>query len=105
MFADVKYAMVTRASSKLEEVNAGSFDFWGISIGEILTVLKEKALEAGREHRAELEQAAKSAVDDVVALDIPFIPPGVETKLDEATRAAGYAAIVTMLDAIFGQAA
>lgn len=102
MFAEIKSQMVGNVASRLEAVDAGKTEFWGISIGEIIKVLIDKALELGREYRAEIEQAGKSAVDAAVALDLPFIPPFLEIPLDEATRSAGYAAIDSVLDAILG---
>lgn len=104
MFAEIKQEMVNRAASKLEAVNAGALEFWGVSIGEIGHVLIDKALELGREYRGEIEQGAKGAVDAAVALDLPFVPAVVEAPLDEVVRASGYAAIDALLNAILGPA-
>jgi hypothetical protein len=103
MFAEIKQQAVTKAASRLEEADAGQLEFWGISISEIIKVALEKALELGREYRDEIEQGSKSAIDAVVALDLPFVPAVIEATLDEATRAAGYAAIVAILDAVLGK--
>lgn len=77
---------------------------WGFSLKEILGVLMREALELGNEYRVEIRQAARGAVDTVVAFDMPIIPDGVENTLDEATRASGYAAIDAVLNAILGVA-
>ena len=51
-----------------------AMQLWGLSLGEILKNVIDKGLELGREHRADIEQAAKIAVDALVALDLPYIP-------------------------------
>lgn len=73
---------------------------WGYSLQEILRLVMAKALDLGREYRSDIEQAAKIAVDALVALDLPYIPDSVEGTIDEATRELGYSAITTVLDAI-----
>ena len=77
-----------------------AMDMWGISIPGILQVLIEKAKEMGREYRPQLEEAARGAVDMLVALDLPWVPESIEGVIDEATRQAGYKAITAILDAI-----
>ncbi len=74
---------------------------WGLSIKEILAKVLEKAIELGRELRPEIEQAAKLAVDALVARDIPGVPDTVEQWIDDATRKLGYEAIESVLNAIF----
>jgi hypothetical protein len=78
---------------------------WGRSVSEILQLVCEKALELGRECRPEIEEAARKAVDLVVALDLPFVPEGLELVIDEATRNLGYTAITSILDAILAEPA
>lgn len=73
---------------------------WGVSIKEILAKVGQKALELGREYRDEIEQAAKAAIDAVVAWDLPGIPPVVEQYLDDQTRVLGYKAVEAVLAAI-----
>lgn len=77
--------------------------YWGISITEIIKVVMRKALELGQEHRTDIENAARAAVDAVVELDLPYIPDGVEDTIDSVTRSTGYAAITAVLDAVLGQ--
>jgi hypothetical protein len=77
---------------------------WGFTLREILQVLMDEAIELGGKHREDIQQAARSAVDTVVNFDLPLIPEGVENTLDEATRAARYAAIDAVLNAILGPA-
>jgi hypothetical protein len=82
-----------------------SLVIWGYSLQEILKLVMSKALDLGREYRSDIEQAAKSAVDRLVALDLPYIPDSVEGVIDEATRNRGYAAIEKVLDAILAEQA
>jgi hypothetical protein len=70
------------------------------SIKAIIDVVMAKALELGREYRDEIEDAAKAAVDRVVAMDLPGVPAGVETVIDDLTRDAAYRAISAVLDAL-----
>ena len=76
---------------------------WGYSVSEILKLVVDKALDLGREHRADIEQAAKIAVDSLVALDLPYISDSIEGVIDEATRNLGYAAIESVLNAILAE--
>jgi hypothetical protein len=73
---------------------------WGYSVAEILKLVVDKALGLGREYRPEIEAAAKSAVDSVVAMNLPLIPDDIEGTIDEATRNLGYLAIEKVLDAV-----
>jgi hypothetical protein len=77
-------------------------EIWGLSITGIIKLVLDKALELGKEYRAQIEAAARIAVDAVVAFDLPWIPPSIENTLDEATRQAGYAAITAVLNAVLG---
>lgn len=79
---------------------AGALQIWGASLKEILERVLEKALELGIEYRDDIEQAAKRAVDSLIAMDLPGIPPTTEAWIDEAARAVAYRAIESMLDAI-----
>lgn len=79
---------------------AGALQIWGASLKEILERVLEKALELGREFRDDIEKAAKSAVDSLIAQDLPGIPPTTEAWIDEAARAVAYRAIESLLDAI-----
>ena len=74
---------------------------WGFSIREILKKLLDKAIELGRTHREEIEQAARQAVDAVVEFDIPGLPVFIEGPLDATVRDLGYQAIKSVLDAVF----
>jgi hypothetical protein len=103
MLAELTLKMKDAAGAAKVPANPTAAGVWGFSLSEILQVLLREALELGRECRDDIEQAAKSAVDAVVAFDLPLIPVGVENTLDEATRSAGYAAIVSVLDAILGK--
>jgi hypothetical protein len=76
---------------------------WGYSLQEILRLVMAKALDIGREYRKDIEQAAKIAVDALVALDLPYIPDTVEGTIDEATRTLGYQAIESILNAILAE--
>ena len=76
---------------------------WGVSIKEVLQKVLEKALELGRQYRPDIEAAAKSAVDAIVAMDLPGVPDSVEKFIDEATRQLGYQAIESVLNAIFAE--
>ena len=76
---------------------------WGYSVSEILKLVMSKALDLGREHRSDIEQAAKIAIDHLVALDLPYIPDSVEGTIDEATKSLGYAAIESILNAILAE--
>ena len=105
MYAELVGQMKTAASSRVEHFGLVTTEvFWGFSVAEILKVVLDKAVELGREYRGEIENAAKAAIDAVVELDLPYIPDGVEDTIDSATRAAGYAAVVAVLDAILGPA-
>jgi hypothetical protein len=76
---------------------------WGVSIKEVLQKVLEKAIELGREYRPDIEAAAKSAVDAIVAMDLPGVPDLAEQFIDEATRKLGYMAIESVLNAIFAE--
>lgn len=102
MYAALSLKMKTAAEGARIPTNPTASIVWGFSLAEILKVLLDEALELGRDYREDLEQAAKSAVDAVVAFDLPVIPDGVENTLDAVTRAAGYAAIDAVLNAILG---
>ena len=105
MYAALLGQMKGAAASRLEHAGEVSVaGFWGLSVTEIIKVVLDKALDLGREYRGEIENAAKAAVDAVVELDLPFIPEGIEATIDSATRAAGYAAVVAVLDAVLGPA-
>ncbi|MHB8953553.1 MAG: hypothetical protein ACYC4U_11335 [Pirellulaceae bacterium] len=80
-----------------------ALEIWGVSLGEILKKVIAKAQQLGREHRHEIDQAAKSAIDALVAMDLPYIPPTVEGIIDEATRRLGYQAVEKVLDAILAE--
>jgi hypothetical protein len=95
--------MKSAASSAVFPVGAMPLQIWGVSLSEILKLVMEKALELGREYRQEIEQAAKSAVDALVAFDLPGIPAGIEKVIDEATRTLGYQAIEKVLDALLAE--
>lgn len=103
MLTELTLKMKDAAGAAELPANPTAAIVWGYSIGEIIKVLIDAALELGREYRDDLEQAACSAVDAVVAFDLPLIPAGIENTLDEATRAVGYAAIRSMLDALLGK--
>lgn len=75
---------------------------WGVSIKEVLQKVLEKAIELGRDYRDDIEAAAKSAVDAIVAMDLPGVPEMAEKFIDEATRQLGYQAIEAVLDAVLG---
>lgn len=75
---------------------------WGVSIKEVLQKVLEKAIELGRDYRDDIESAAKSAVDAIVAMDLPGVPELAEKLIDEATRKLGYQAIEAVLDAVLG---
>ena len=80
-----------------------AMDIWGYSIPTILKMVIDKARELGREYRPQIEDASKAAVDDLVALDLPWIPDSIEGVIDDATRSLGYAAIKYTLDAILAE--
>jgi hypothetical protein len=80
-----------------------AMQLWGLSLGEIIKKVIAKALYLGRAHRDDIAQAAKIAVDALVALDLPYIPDGIEGTIDEATRTMGYQAIEKVLDAILAE--
>jgi hypothetical protein len=77
---------------------------WGFTLREILQVLMDEAINLGQQYREDIQQAARAAVDTVINFDLPLIPEGVENVLDETTRAAGYAAIDSVLNALLGPA-
>ncbi len=104
MLSELTLKMKTAAGAAPLPAGPTASIVWGFSLAEIIKVLLDQALELGREYRDELEQAAKSAIDAVVAFDLPWIPAGVENTLDEVTRSAGYAAITAVLNAILGPA-
>ena len=80
--------------------NPTAMEIWGVNIPAILQMLIEKAKELGTEYRPQLTAAARSAVDALVALDLPWIPENVEGFIDEKTRQFGYRAIEAILDAL-----
>ena len=80
--------------------NPTAMEIWGVNIPAILQMLIEKAKELGTEYRPQLTAAARSAVDALVALDLPWIPESVEGTIDEVTRELGYTAIEAILDAL-----
>jgi hypothetical protein len=89
-------------TSKPSELAVGSVS--SLSLAAVIKWAVDAALRLGEQYRHEIDQACKSAVDRLVAMDIPGIPSQVENPIDEATRAAGYAAITAVLDAVLGPA-
>lgn len=79
---------------------AQGFQVWGASVSEIIAAVLEKARELGVQYRDEIEQAAKNAVDALVALDIPGVPAVIEEFVDATAKELGYQAIEAVLDAI-----
>lgn len=104
MLSDLTLKMKTAAGSAHLPTSPTASVVWGITLAEVLKVLVDQAVVLGRAYRDELDQAAKSAVDAVIAFDLPLLPDTIENTLDDATRAAGYAAIDAVLDAILGPA-
>lgn len=104
MFAALTMKMKGAAANVKLPDNPTAGIVWGFSLKEIIEVLMKEALELGQEYREDIQQAARAAVDAVVEFDLPLIPENIENTLDEATRAAGYAAIDAVLNAILGPA-
>ncbi len=77
---------------------------FGFSLGELLKSIADKAIELGREYRTDIELAARSVVDKLVAKDIPGIPDAIEAAIDASAKELAYQAIGSMLDAMFGEA-
>ena len=97
-------AMADAAEQKTLCAAAGPVGaIWGVSITAILKLVLDKALELGKAYRPEIEAAGKAAVDRLVALDLPWVPEGVEGVIDEATHKLGYAAVEAALDAVLGK--
>jgi hypothetical protein len=103
MLAALTLEMKSALESTVYPVAATADQVWGYSLSEILKLVIEKAKVLGRAYRDEIEQAAKAAVDKLVALDLPYIPDYIEKTLDEATRSLGYAAVEKMLDALLAE--
>ena len=95
--------MKAAVSAVVFPVGATATIVWGFSLREIVQQVMTKALELGHEHRAEIEQAARSAIDALVAFDLPGIPDSIENIIDGATRELGYQAIEKVLDAILAE--
>ena len=90
---------VTSKPSELAVESVGS-----VSLAAIIKWAVDTALKLGGQYRPEIEQACKSAVDRLVAMDVPWVPANIEEKVDEVTRTIGYKAIEAELDAILGSA-
>lgn len=78
---------------------------FGASLSEILLAVLEKARELGREYRPQIEEAAKNAIDALIAKDIPGLPAALEAYVDATAQEIAYDAIEVVLDAVLGIAA
>lgn len=103
MFIELEAEFKAAATSAVFPVGSTAIQVWGISIKEILQRVCQKAIDLGREYRSEIETAARSAVDALVAFDLPGIPDLAEKFIDETTRTLGYEAIEKVLDAILAE--
>lgn len=103
MLTELTIEMKAAVAAAPFPTEATGLEVWGFSLREILTRVLDNILELGRDHRDDIEQAAKAAVDAIVAFDLPGIPPIVENYIDEATRTLGYQAIDKVLDAILAE--
>lgn len=103
MLTELTIEMKSAAAAAPFPTGATAGIVWGYSLKEILQVVLAKAVELGREYRHEIEQAAKSAVDALVACDLPGIPASIEDAIDGATRTLGYEAIEKVLDAVLAE--
>lgn len=68
------------------------------NVRDILEYLKDLVLEVGCEHREEIERAAKEALDELVAYDLPWVPNWLEGFVDAAMKEFGYRLIERALD-------
>ena len=101
MFAEFQSELCAAAAAAPFPASPTAGIVWGFSIREILKKLLDKAIELGRTHRDEIEQAARGAVKAVVEFDIPGLPASLEGPIDAATRDLGYQAVKSVLDALF----
>jgi hypothetical protein len=104
MLSELTIDMKAAAASAPFPASPTASVVWCYSLKEILAKVLEKAVELGRDYRPQIEQAARDAVDALVTLDLPGIPPVIENAVDSATRQLGYTAIAAVCDAILGPA-
>jgi hypothetical protein len=80
-------------------------NLYGWSISALLSAVQDLAVKLGQQYRAEIITAARGAIDQLVALDIPGIPDAIEATIDDATKTYAYSAVDAILDAILGPVA
>jgi hypothetical protein len=89
-------------SDVMEAMTATSDNIWG-KLGVVVDWVADAVLEFGCDHREDVLAVADKAIDYIVSLDIPQIPPVVEIYIDSKLEKAAKSWIRDQLDKLCAQ--